>query len=605
MRLREIKRFVVAAVAVAAITSIAFLNGNASAAAAVYKDYSQVPSVLDEEFAKARIYYTDETVITVKQVGRDSETARVIGRAVNGSLSLDNTGFHIDEGRELVILIEGSTAKDIEGNPIDVIWRLNNYRPFTGVTIASTGEDVTDQRDHMASFALRMTNCGSTVALPTEQDCLDNTVRLGIDDPIVFWVNVNYAFIDFTVEYIKKGTYNETTTHGTPDGVSKTAFMSYDYDVINPNYNVASDPYFNGREGIRVNPNNSNTTYYYHKNFETTDSHLLESDNGLHVESIAHDASFNGIYWGGSFFATAEDLSDSKFTFTYSAGPAGTCLFFGSPVGYETPTPIKLINANRPYINVKPGETFKYVINQYVPETYSTSNDVLTYASLWAKYDNINQDHNYDKLVITDTLDSHLNVPAASAVTVYNGNTNVTNNFTITVSGQTITATAKSDYLTSPLLYGSNIKLSFSTSVKDPTDVESLTNNAKTTYSYTGLPDIERTSPDVVTYIQHTLTIKHLDKDTGEEIVDTVARNYDHGYRYETDPLDELPEGYELVETPENADGTLEKDETVIYYYKKLKNPNTAGVNILPFTGIFAGAGIIATGLYIAISKRR
>ena len=40
---------------------------------------------------------------------------------------------------------------------------------------------------------------------------------------------------------------------------------------------------------------------------------------------------------------------------------------------------------------------------------------------------------------------------------------------------------------------------------------------------------------------------------------DVVIENKKQGFEYTTNPLTELPEGYELIETPSNATGTIEE----------------------------------------------
>ena len=73
-----------------------------------------------------------------------------------------------------------------------------------------------------------------------------------------------------------------------------------------------------------------------------------------------------------------------------------------------------------------------------------------------------------------------------------------------------------------------------------------------------------------------TVEIKHIDIDTDKEIIKNGKETYGYqitgyvGDSYETKE-EEIPY-YELVKIPENAKGTLTQDnDTVIYYYKKLK----------------------------------
>ena len=63
-----------------------------------------------------------------------------------------------------------------------------------------------------------------------------------------------------------------------------------------------------------------------------------------------------------------------------------------------------------------------------------------------------------------------------------------------------------------------------------------------------------------------------MDDETGEPISDSVSDEYPQGDPYTTDPLSEVPKGYQLVETPKNAEGTVgNEDIEVIYRYRKIK----------------------------------
>ena len=70
-------------------------------------------------------------------------------------------------------------------------------------------------------------------------------------------------------------------------------------------------------------------------------------------------------------------------------------------------------------------------------------------------------------------------------------------------------------------------------------------------------------------YIKKTeVNVKYVDKETGEEIDEPTNIPGHEGDEYKTEPKD-VP-GYDLVEEPENKDGTMTADPTeVIYYYKR------------------------------------
>ena len=68
-----------------------------------------------------------------------------------------------------------------------------------------------------------------------------------------------------------------------------------------------------------------------------------------------------------------------------------------------------------------------------------------------------------------------------------------------------------------------------------------------------------------------TLIVKHVYEDSGENIVEPSSQTLKYGDSYSTSPLSasDIPENYELVETPSNASGTMNDDVTVTYEYKK------------------------------------
>ena len=70
-------------------------------------------------------------------------------------------------------------------------------------------------------------------------------------------------------------------------------------------------------------------------------------------------------------------------------------------------------------------------------------------------------------------------------------------------------------------------------------------------------------------YIKKTeVNVKYVDKETGEEIDEPTNIPGHEGDDYNTEPKD-VP-GYDLIEEPENKDGTMTADSTeVIYYYKR------------------------------------
>lgn len=581
-----------------------FLANNSGAQASIYMDYSTLDSVISNDYASSKIYYTPDTKITVKKVGRNDDST--------GGIIKDHS-YIVEPGRELVILVENSTARDSSGAPADVIWRINNVHEYTNVAIRSDDTDVSAVVPHNFIFSLRSTDCGSSISYPSSDDCTANTYRLGVNDPISFWIGSSFSYGDFTVQYIKKGSFNNTTMTGTPAGVGSLAYMGYDFDVPS-SFNIPEDVAFNGDEGVIVEPTSpSRTTFYYHKNQQVADTTMYGSGNGIAVSALGHSAGFSGIYYGSSYLGLVDDMENSSYTFRYTTTSASASYFFGSPVAYDTPAPSEYVlddegegvATNRVTTNTE----FNYYIRQDVPQLFSSSNDITGYMSLWSKYSNIKRDHNYSDFSIRDNIDANLILPSNTDVTVVrldNGaETDVTDDFDVTISGQTIVARAKSTALTQADFYGKSYILTIPVKTKNVLASKQIQNRAIVVYAYTSLMGRNKSSNTVTTDTYHKLTVRHIDKETGKEIADTTTEEYDHGYEYETEKASELPTGYQLIGTPENATGILNSDVTVTYYYNIPKNPSTLDRDLMPFAAALGGAAIVATGLFFAVSKRR
>ena len=98
---------------------------------------------------------------------------------------------------------------------------------------------------------------------------------------------------------------------------------------------------------------------------------------------------------------------------------------------------------------------------------------------------------------------------------------------------------------------------------------------------------------------------RYIDDETGEPISDPVSEQYPQGDPYETNPLQKVPKGYQLIAIPKNAKGTVgNKDIEVIYRYRKIKNPKTLDTATTAFIGV-AIAGILSSGLFFGIKRRR
>ena len=95
-----------------------------------------------------------------------------------------------------------------------------------------------------------------------------------------------------------------------------------------------------------------------------------------------------------------------------------------------------------------------------------------------------------------------------------------------------------------------------------------------TTYTLNKFEKLSANKHIIVEYekIVGTITVHHYIKDTTTKLSENVIIQRKYGESYTTSVAKDIPEQYELVQTPANAKGTLENDEIVITYYYQLKS---------------------------------
>ncbi|MBR6961800.1 isopeptide-forming domain-containing fimbrial protein [Candidatus Saccharibacteria bacterium] len=559
------------AIAAVSVTPFLIPHHEADAQSSSYYNWDQL-GTLDEQYAYAKVYRTADTVITAKKY--DSSRSSTNSDEPNATEYVLSTTTG-----QVVFLLENTTAVDARGNKVDVIFRMKNLKKWSG---ASNPLAYIYFRTQICGTNVKITSSNMSTLCPNGYN--DKQKPLGVGDPIMFWVNAEGANVDFSVEYIKKGSYNNTTTEGTPvPSIDRLSFATLDYDV------KGGDDYpsqlFGGDEGISLysglNPADTKTTFYYQKTNQDSDFKLKTGNDGIAIGTNNVGNKFNGIYYANSAIGVVSGMENSKYSFRYSAKKAGITVFFGSPIKYDTPAPRKYVVASDKTLcedgnceeNVATtGDKFNYVIAQDIPDQYSTEVDILTFMSLWSKYPNIARDHFYTSFEISDTLDENLTPSAASTIKIYNDNNeDVTDMFTIALDGSKLTATAKTDVLTTPDFYANTFRIVIPVTVKNTTTKAIVKNTAKTTFKQTGDPDdTDKDSNPVVTNLYHVLNVNHISTVTGKPIIAPSSMEYPHGANYTTEPLTELPEGYKVskkLPLPANASGTIIKDEVVTYYY--------------------------------------
>ena len=555
----------------AALASVTFIGtSDAQAAAQVtYKDYSTLNSrTLNNSYSYTKVYWKENTTITVMQAAGkypdadktyDQLSAVKVGDRFTVS-SKTATLSYITAGETLDLLVENSTATDSKGNDVDVLVRVSNV-----VQWESGSDEETHIPKSYAFLILKKDISGSTATThPDEDSTTVNAINVG--DPIIFWPHATRSDSISTIKFCKKGTYNTSTHDCTASDNTNLSAVFWDFDVPNSSWDSAAGEYtkyndkpYYGNEGVI--PQSGKVNFYYDTHSLDSGVELLIAQNGFGVKSI-NNANFNGIYYANSVFATVENMSNATWSFRYTGVGCGVGYIIGSAVPYEMPKPVKTVDKEK----AKKGETVTYTIKQEVPNNYSTEADIVTWSSLWSNYSSIPRTKLYTGFTISDTFDSNLVLPAKSAITIKNeSGKNVTNEFNISISGNKLSITSKD---TSTLaLYGHIYTVTVPTTVVETVNTSPISNRAQTVYIPTDEDPITLTSDPVNVGIRHTLTVIYIDDETEEEIADGYSEDYDHGASYYTNESDDIPDKYVLVETPYNADGTMNSDVRVIYRY--------------------------------------
>ena len=542
----------------AAIASLAipfFGATDVSAAASVsYKDFSQLDTKLNNTYAYTKVYWTDDTKITVVKAAGNAP----LGEVTKVSDHAYRNYSYIKQGESLTLLIENSTAVDAQGKKMDVLYKVSGVKPW------NEGNDNDGNPNSYAIISLDTQIYGSSAATHPQDD-LHTITELKAGDPIVAWNQAHNADSLFSVQFCKKGTYVASSDSCTPAGINNVSSAHWDFDVPNANRDndgnitTYANEFLKGNEGIV--PQTGSTTIYYDKNAKATDVTLRIADSGFSVDGI-NGASFNGIYYANSIFTTTTGLTNSTWTYRYGGTGCGAGFMFGSAVPYNMPKPVKSVDKT----TAKKGDKLTFKIRQEVPNNYSSEADITAFMSLWSNYNQIVRSKLYTGFTISDSFDEHLIPPSKEAIKVADENgKDVTANFTITISGNTVSAVAKA--ASGINFYGHIYTVTIPTTVKSPITVSPIENLAKTVYTPEGGSDITLISDPVEVKIQHTVTVIYIDDETEEELADGYEKDYDHGAHYDTEESDEIPDHYVLVADPDNASGTVNDDITVIYRY--------------------------------------
>lgn len=583
------------AAAILGIAGIAILEpSSASAVSATYKDFSQL-NTLPRDFIPSRVYYTSNTKVYVKKQGETTYSTTpitlndIINATPGGDVSSDgNYKFVLNEvGKTTSIKVTGSTATDKNGNPLDVV--------FTVADLNKWAEG--------SSLYLEIDRNTCAAATGDEIDC--RAVEAGA--PFIIWVGSVHADGLFRIEYYRAGT-------NTRSYIDKLSYVAWDFDVLpeagDPDYDYA-DRLFDGKEGIV--PASGENTFYYNTG---TNRELAGGGGGIYVDGPlnGHTAGQHGLLVNNATQVLATGLENGRYGYRYSAKGAGIAMIFGSMTDYDQNTPKKsVVESGQTENRATTGDEFYYILEQEFPKSPNESfnNRNRFYKTLLDKYANLKvySQTRPSRYYVEDSFDKNIALNTNSETfTVNVGGTN----YNVVIGYNEATHKLSLDF--PDTIFENDNLYNHTLMIKIPVKVGNTVNNDKAdniANTYMGFQadgsssTIKRDTNKVTTTFYHQLTVRHINKDNGTEIVPTEVSEHNHGFEYGTTKLDELPEGLQLIEVPENATGILNKNITVTYYYSKVENPKTIDVNMIPFIGAFVGAVGAGGAVFFAVSKRR
>ncbi len=601
------KRAVITFAAVVASTGLALSFSSPADAASTYtlKDYSELGSV-PSGYDHSRVYFTENTRIYVKEADSSSYGSAITPAMIKNSTSsgyVYQTWQTNDAGKSVQIKVTGSTATDNSGNPVDVVYTISNMTPAPDGT-CSVG-------DPQVALSLSRGAPGIKTQDGALVDDYSDSKFTKVGDPgtpVIVGARAVCASGRFLAQFYKAGT-NQIAT------VNKIAVFSYDYDATG--YQVVDGNTI--QESATPLPiDGTSTTYYYDKS--SSSEITVSSSNGMIAyngseRNPAHDGgSFNAPYYKDSALALIDYgyTIGGEYGFNYSAKSAHIELFFGTVNATSTPeeeAPVKhVVKLDQTINRATGGDTYKYIVTQKIPDVFRP--DLNIFSSLRSKYRNIAPDYSYNLFGISDKLDASLfdlskEIPAK----VYLGDEDVTSGFEIMLGEDgdyyVVIDGLSNKLIKSAKFYNKTLRVEFDVTVSPTIAVGVIKNTAETFAFRNNSSNFNASSNEVTTNIYHTLTIRHINKDNGQELVDTLTTEHEHGHEYTTLKLEGLPGKLHLIETPANASGIINSNTVVTYYYSAVENPKTFDINLIPFIAAFVGAGGIGGAIFFAVSKRR
>lgn len=449
-------------------------NKLAAKSATIYKDYSTLNS-LPVDYSYSTIFLSKNTTFKVITNSGKVTESTVQGDGVKLPLITD-----IDPGDSVSLLIT-NCAVNKKGEMLDVVVTIDNVEKYDS--------------DYNVFFVLN-----EEKLYLTDQNNPNSTTKelTGYGDAIPFLLMAQKAKCDFTLTYYKSGTYNASTKTGEYGGIDY--INSFYYDIDTADWIGYSGKFLNADEGF--SPTTGSSTIYYNK---TNNDRLYETSNGLAANKTADDT--DAIWYKNSAFMLTDNITNSTYKFTYGGTGCGMGYIFQSPYPYSMNEPTKTVSK----AEATTGETIFYNISQYIPNNYY--GDVINFNQV---YSNFYSSTRLSTLEITDVIDSNLAFYKDSITITNELGENVTSDFTITTSGQTITATANTSNFSSQYFYNHVYTIKIPVTIKYISNLTSISNSTKTTYAFSGGNKTTLNSNSVSTKIYYNLIVNHYK--TGEII---------------------------------------------------------------------------------------
>ncbi len=508
-------------------TIVAFVLKNASYAAPLsttMKDYSNYPTSIPVSYSYSTIVYNANTEFVDESNNANGWTT-VAGVRVPKYL-------HQRSGK-IQVLIKNS-AMDANGNPLNVRITADNITPWSE---ASTGVYI--------AFLPEILISDNQLA-PTPSNNTSHPLTTG--EPILFALNADRAECDFTITYLNQD--------GTVATQINNVLSSY-YDIDVPG-NV-SGAFLNGTEGFK--PLTGNNTIYYNKNQVTHGANYLvsivESDGGIGIGSYVQGNYVNIMDANSPLFQTTAVVHSTSvggvYKIHYGGTGCGIAYMFISPTKFEEPTPTKtVLQGSGPYYL---NNSFTYRISRYAPNNYFASAFGLNQAYGATLFPTNTL---YDRFEITDTLENYLTINT-NGIKVYNeSGTDVTSYFNVQVSGKTVTASAKSNILSSGSFYGHFYKLDIPVTFATYKAGTTISNVAQVNSKIVNSSLVQQNTPNVDVSIKYKVVSRHflanttpneqslnnpiLVSRTNTKLCDDIAINNsaNHGASFTTNPCSTL-----------------------------------------------------------------